>query len=293
MILIGGSNVDFTALSSSSLIRHDSNIGTLKISFGGVMRNIAENLARLKERVFFVTAVGDDHYGKELKASLESLGVEVLTPVPKDGLPTPSYVAIIDSDSDMDVAVCDARVTEAISPSDIDLFDPYIRKEEMIALDCNLSQETISYVMRKYKDKKIVLETVSANKALRAKDSLNGLYLLKCNRLEARKLLGEEDVSPEEAAMKLHLLGVSNVIVSDGGRPITLCENGEISQVETCFSKHPVSYSGCGDALLAGTLKKLGENKTLKEAVSYGAKLAALTSEVAGSCNPDIASLAE
>ncbi len=292
MILIGGSNVDFTAISSSSLIRHDSNIGSVKVSFGGVMRNIAENLARLNERVFFVTAMGDDLFGRELKENLESLGVSVLTPQHKEGMSTPTYVAILDSDSDMDVAVCDAKLTEAISPFDIDAFDPYIRKEEIIAVDCNLSEETISYVLDKYKDKKIVLETVSANKCVRAKDSLDGLYLLKCNLLEARYLLGEEEISPEEAVEKLHEKGVQNIVVSNGSKPITVCENGAVFTIDTCISKHPVSYSGCGDALTAGILRKLSENRTLKEAVLYGSKLAALTSETEGPCNPRVSYLA-
>ncbi len=290
MILIGGSNVDFTAVSVSPLIRHDSNIGKLKVSFGGVMRNAAENLARLHERVFFVTALGNDAYGREIKEQLESLGATVLTPEISPDLPTPSYLAIIDSDSDMDVAVCDAQLIESLAPSDIDAFDEYIRNEDLIALDCNLSEETIAYISEKYKDKKIAVEAVSANKVVRLRGHLEGIYLLKCNVLEARYLLEDETISPEAAALKLHDMGVENIVISHSAEPVTVFENGEISHVETCRSQHPVSYSGCGDALFAGIIKKVNENRSLKEAVLYGSRLAAYTSETVGSCNPDIAS---
>jgi pseudouridine kinase len=47
ILVIGGSNIDYLAKSSHPLIMEDSNIGSLKTAFGGVGRNIVENLARL------------------------------------------------------------------------------------------------------------------------------------------------------------------------------------------------------------------------------------------------------
>ena len=51
MLLFGGSNIDYIGTSDEKLIDGVSNIGSVSISFGGVMRNIAENLARLGNHI--------------------------------------------------------------------------------------------------------------------------------------------------------------------------------------------------------------------------------------------------
>ena len=48
--VIGAVNVDIIASSYVRLIHQDSNPGTVKISYGGVGRNIAENLCRLNQK---------------------------------------------------------------------------------------------------------------------------------------------------------------------------------------------------------------------------------------------------
>ena len=80
LLLIGGSNIDYIATSKDKLIKKVSNIGTVSISFGGVMRNIAENLARLGNKIDFLTAIGDDANGKAMRDDLESLGINVIAP---------------------------------------------------------------------------------------------------------------------------------------------------------------------------------------------------------------------
>ena len=98
-LLIGGSNVDYIATSRDKLQKRVSNIGEVSISFGGVMRNIAENLARLGNKIDFITAIGEDANGKEMRNELIKLGINVITP--KTDYPSGSYVAINDANHDM------------------------------------------------------------------------------------------------------------------------------------------------------------------------------------------------
>ena len=61
--VIGGANVDITASSASAFQIGDSNPGSVHVSWGGVGRNIAHNLALLGDQV--VTSVtGRDTTGK-------------------------------------------------------------------------------------------------------------------------------------------------------------------------------------------------------------------------------------
>ena len=58
--VIGGSNMDIQGFPSSKLIYQDSNVGEVKISLGGVGRNIAENLVRMGAHTKLISVVGDD-----------------------------------------------------------------------------------------------------------------------------------------------------------------------------------------------------------------------------------------
>ena len=47
IVVVGGTNVDIQGFPKDRLILRDSNIGSVKVSLGGVARNIAENITRL------------------------------------------------------------------------------------------------------------------------------------------------------------------------------------------------------------------------------------------------------
>ena len=94
LILIGGSNIDYIGDSRDKLIPGVSNIGTLAVSFGGVMRNVAENLAFLGNYCPFITAIGEDDLGIKMKKGLANLGMNVYCP--KSNLPTSTCLITTD-----------------------------------------------------------------------------------------------------------------------------------------------------------------------------------------------------
>ena len=65
LLLIGGSNIDIKAKANKKIIFQDSNIGDISYSFGGVSRNIAEDLSYLEDTFTFLTSVGNDINGKK------------------------------------------------------------------------------------------------------------------------------------------------------------------------------------------------------------------------------------
>ena len=60
VVVIGAANIDIGGTPYKPLIPGDSNPGVIKMSYGGVGRNIAHNLALLGVDVELVTAAGDD-----------------------------------------------------------------------------------------------------------------------------------------------------------------------------------------------------------------------------------------
>ena len=92
LILIGGSNIDFIATSLKPIIEGTSNIGKLKISFGGVMKNVAYDLSILNDDFLFFTAIGNDLYGKKLKEDLKEASINYISP--KSNRISSTYLAI-------------------------------------------------------------------------------------------------------------------------------------------------------------------------------------------------------
>ncbi|MCB9052383.1 MAG: hypothetical protein H6556_23355 [Lewinellaceae bacterium] len=67
--ILGAANIDLTGFSHQPLRYGDSHQGALKISLGGVGRNIAENLARLGLPTRLICSIGDDIYGQLIQNS--------------------------------------------------------------------------------------------------------------------------------------------------------------------------------------------------------------------------------
>ena len=275
LLLIGGSNIDYIATSKNKLIKKVSNVGTISISFGGVMRNIAENLARLGNKVDFLTAIGSDANGKAMKEDLESLGINVISPT--SIFPSGSYVAINDSNHDMVEGICDNRIISDLNIDFIKANNEIISTHEYIIIDSNLDETTIDYLFATYPNKKFIVEAISPTKVLKYKKNLDKIYLIKCNIHEARMLMGI-DLIEKDLVGGLLARGVKNVVVSHGAhniyfghdvRKIDLVEVQEVLDFE--------NTTGCGDALTSGVIDHFLRGYTLKESVAFGHELSRLT----------------
>ena len=75
--VIGGINIDIEGSPFNKLRREDSNPGRISLSYGGVGRNITENIARIGGDVAMVSVIGEDQMGRGAKEELQDLGVDV------------------------------------------------------------------------------------------------------------------------------------------------------------------------------------------------------------------------
>lgn len=286
VLVVGASNVDYVALSNNKLIRKDSNIGKLNITFGGVGRNIVENLAILEDDVSFITFLGNDSFGKELRKDLESINVKIYSPNKKER--TSSYIAVLDSNGDMDVAICNTEIIDKSTVEDIKPFDDVISEFTSIVLDANINDKIIDHIFKEYSDKKILVEAVSANKVKRYEKYLDKIYLFKSNVLEAKHLLNLYDAEPMLLAKRLMERGVKNVVITDGGKPVIIGENNEVVFVTPKPIEKIISASGAGDSLFAGLIHGLINGASLVESVAFGIKVSQMTLMVEESVNKDI-----
>ena len=96
LLTIGAASLDTKGRVGGPIQTGTSTPGAIRISVGGVGRNIAENLARLGERVVLLSAVGDDDAGRRLLQQARECGIDVSHVLVDPHHRTAAYLAILD-----------------------------------------------------------------------------------------------------------------------------------------------------------------------------------------------------
>ena len=114
--VFGGANIDIGGFSHEEARLRDSNPGIVRMSPGGVGRNIAANLALLGADVELITALGGDDRASVLRADCERIGVGLHYALSFPEAGTSTYLYIANADGDMLAAVNDMAIHDFVTP---------------------------------------------------------------------------------------------------------------------------------------------------------------------------------
>ncbi|KAF4047099.1 pfkB family carbohydrate kinase [Phytophthora infestans] len=203
VLVVGGLVLDIISSSTSPLIRGTSNIGTIKQSSGGVGRNIAECLHRLRLDPLLVSSIGKDASGSILLDNLKKLGMNTSGVQISDKLSTAVYSAVLDSTGDMDAAIADMSAFESIESEVIS--DQAIDKAKLVIADGNLVPATIGDLFKRSARLGVdaCFEPTSVQKAIRVVegDGVSSMKYMSPNADELHAISNaireKTDVSPE------------------------------------------------------------------------------------------------
>jgi pseudouridine kinase len=254
--IIGGITADIEGNPYNELIRGDSNPGKISMSYGGVGRNITENLARMGASVNFISVAGDDFAGRGAVRELEEIGVNVGNVRLLQEENTAVYMSILNIVGDMELALCNMDVLERISTDFIDAAYDRIKKSAIIGIDTNLTEETLEYAADKLSDIPLFLDPVSVTKAERAKKLIGRFHTIKPNRMEAEVLSGMSIMSGEdlEKAGRWFIdQGVKRVFITLGPGGVYYQDDKESGMIRP-KPVRIVSATGAGDAFSAAIL---------------------------------------
>jgi pseudouridine kinase len=248
-------------------------------AFGGVARNVAENLARLGVATALVACVGDDDAGRAVLTDCQELGIDISGCVVSQAVPTAQYAAILDVRNDLIMGASDMRAVETLSARAV--LDAASGDAAWTFADCNLAPETLAAVVAAPRPVtgRLAVNTVSVAKAERLPARLDGLDLLVCNAAEAAAYLAMEGAPPEALAQALHERGAHASIMTLGDRGALVASPQGRTHVPA-REAHVVDVTGAGDALIAGALYALLGGASMHDAVQMGTALASLTVEV-------------
>jgi len=292
IVCIGGAVLDRKYHAARPLIFETSNPVSGHRSFGGVARNVAENLARLGVDTGFVSIIGDDDTGRSLLRHLRDLGADVSQVVSTPERPTAEYAAILGVESELVLGVADMAVFDLFSPDHLDRLWPHLASAAWVFLDCNMPAQTVEALLARKQGArfKLAVDTVSTPKAARLPKDLSGVDLLFTNYDEANTMLGLAGAArlrPKQAAEALRAAGAGEVIVTMGAQGYAVA-NAAGTEVMAAVAADPIDITGAGDAMIAGTLYRLLAGEPLSQAARTGALLATLTTESNASVLPDL-----
>lgn len=291
IVAIGGAVIDRKYLARAPLIAGTSNPVEGMRSFGGVARNVAENLALLGAKTGFISAVGADESGRDLMRYMRERGIDVTNVFTLSEERTAEYAAILEPSGDLAYGIADMAIFDRLTPALIENAWPSIASARIVFADCNLPSDTLAALIGRAKSGRFMLaiDAVSTPKVKRLPQNLDGIDMIFLNLDEAATLLGEA-FSPDvdgmtQAAERLVSAGAGAAVLSCGVRGVVVAD-GSRAQFVPVVRAEPVDMTGAGDAMIAGTLFFYLNNDPLAEAVRKGALIGSLTTESPASVHP-------
>lgn len=278
---IGGANLDRKAISHHKIAFYSSNPVTISESCGGVARNIAENLASLKQRTMLVSVVGDDKEGKWLIEEATKSGIDVSQISMQQGERTGTYTALLDTDGEMVVALADMAIYDRVTVEQISEKWSHISSSNAIFLDTNFPADVLQYIISKAYQQNIpvYIDPVSSMKAKKLPKDLTGVKVILPNKEEAELLSGvpiHSIADCDSACDAIIARGVEHVIITLGEQGIYYGSRETKIQLPP-YPVKVVDVTGAGDAFAAGLLFGITNGEAELDACRLGLAASALT----------------
>ena len=254
LLVLGASIMDIFGFSTSNYRAYNSTPGKIKMSFGGVCRNIAENSARIGINTKFLSVLGDDECGKSILEHSREIGYNMEDSMIIKGASTPTYLAILDENGEMVSAISDMKSLNAMTEEFIDSKKELIKNAKYVVVDSD-NPKILSYILKNFsKETNFILDPVSAEKATWVKDMIKDFHTIKPNRHEAEILAGFPIKDTED------LIRASNYFLSFGIKKVYISLDSEgifYNDGEKCGKVKALdvivkNVTGAGDSFVAG-----------------------------------------
>ncbi|MBN2145880.1 MAG: carbohydrate kinase family protein [Anaerolineales bacterium] len=294
VLVIGTAGVDIVGWLKGELLPRTSSPAQIRTSYGGVARNVAENLARLGQPVRLITAVGKDQAGDQLLQATSEAGVDVECALRSSQYPTGTYLAIVNTGGELQFGLDDMRAASALSGEYLRQYEGLFRESSLVFFDANLPKESIRTIFTLARRARVPVcaDPTSRILASRLLPYLPRLSMIAPNVDEAgvlcdRTISATNRRDALEAAKCLVGQGVGVVIITlaeFGVCYATSETSGHVPAIQTAI----VDPTGAGDALTATMVFSLLNGIPIDDAVRLGVTAASLTLRHRGAVLSDL-----
>ncbi|MEM1659139.1 MAG: ribokinase [Candidatus Jordarchaeales archaeon] len=279
VVVVGSSHVDFTILLDRIPRVGETVIGKeFRLSPGGKGANQAVAAARLGAKVYMVSRVGRDHFGRMLLENFKLNGVRTDFVFEDPEAHTGVAFILVDLDGRNTIAVAPGADLK-VSKEDVEKASEVIKRADVVLLQLEIPLETVAYTVEKAWEvgARVVLTPAPARPI---PDSVLGkVDVLTPNEVEAEMLTGikVQDLSDAAAAgRKLLEKGVRAVVVTLGDKGALLVDKEGEFHVPALPVK-PVDTTGAGDCFSGALGVALAEGLSMREAVFFANAAAGLS----------------
>ena len=260
--VIGGANVDITATSAQAFRVGDSNPGRVEVSWGGVGRNIAHNLALLGDQVELLTIFGGGLFGPVIADACRQLGIGIShSEIAQEGTNS-FFVSINNADGELVGGVADMNATEGMTPEWLAARQEVINGADAVVADANIPAEALAWLID-HCLRPLFVDAVSVAKAGRIMEAVKlskrkAFFALKCNAIENVELA--------------EVVCYRRRYVSLGAEGLKVEADGRLYEFPAlpCIVRN---VTGGGDALLAGIVHA-GPMASIEESARWGLECA-------------------
>lgn len=287
--VVGAANIDIGGFPAGRLAIQDSTPGKVRLSAGGVGRNIACNLARLGVQTHLIAPLGDDAFADLVRADCARAGVDTDLCFSFEGAASSSYLFIADAGGDMQLAVNDMSICDRLTPEALEPRLDALNAMNAVVLDANLPAGTLAFLAENLRAP-LIADAVSTAKAPRLLAALPRLAAIKPNAIEAETLTGEPVHGPDSAARaarKLIELGARRAFITLGERGVC-CADASGTLFLPGGAVRLVNATGAGDAFTAALTWGIVRGLSLRDCAVAGLAAAAIAVESMETVSPEM-----
>ncbi len=278
VVVVGSLNMDLVARAPRLPAPGETLLGrSFSTVPGGKGANQAVAAARLGARTAMIGCVGEDAFGRQLRAGLEGDGVDCRGVRVVPGQSSGVALIVVD-DAGRNGIVVVPGANGHLAPEDVDRHEAALAGRGVVALQLETPLATVEYAARKARVMgwTVVLNPAPAQPLPPALIACSDFLVP--NEIEAAMLTGlpvESVESATEAAHRLHAQGAGCVLVTLGARGV-VAVTAAGAQHFPAQQARAVDTTGAGDTFIGGLCAALVRGRTLPEAIGFSQAAAAL-----------------
>ncbi|MCD8093634.1 MAG: ribokinase [Bacteroides sp.] len=287
IVVIGSSNADLVVNTDRAPGGGETVLGNeFTVNHGGKGANQAIAALRIGGSVSFVSKVGNDIFGSQMRRHFEEEGMDVSYVFTDMSAASGVALITVDSRAENRIVVVPGA-NNNLSKEDIDKARLVVEQSEIIVLQLEIPMVSVRYAVRLATSlgKKMIVNPAPACPL--SEELLRDLYLITPNETEAGILTGIPVVdkdSAQKAATALLQQGVQNVVITLGAKG-ALVHNSKMSMFIPAYQVKAIDTTAAGDVFNGALAVALSEGRTLPDAASFACAASAISVTRSGAQN--------
>lgn len=284
IIVVGSSNIDMVVKTHRIPAPGETVIGSsFFMNSGGKGANQAVAVARLGATVIFVTRLGNDFFGSQLRETFIKEGISADFLVQDNHLPNGVAAITVDEHGENSIVVAPGA-NAAVAISDIQSAFARHPDAHTVLLQLEIPMDIVAGTIELASKQamRVVLNPAPAHPTDEA--VLKKVDIITPNITEAALISGIPVNNMDDAAkaaIRISDMGVKNVIITMGAEGVLVCESGNCYAVPSPEVR-AIDTTAAGDVFNAALCVALGEGNSIREAASFACKAAAISVTRAG-----------